>query len=222
MDKFAKIREAVEKVLSCSAHDMDHINRVYNLCMHLAEGEDVDMGVLKAAALLHDIARVKEDNDNTGNTDHAVESSKMAVPILTGLGFPDEMILNIQNCIISHRYRTGIKPESKEAEILFDADKIDTMGALGVARGFIWVGRNNARMYTDIDIEEYIRENLGGERKGRIQDKTKHSIYIEYETKIKHLLDLLHTEKAKEVGKKRLKFFKDFLDRLEKEVNSEL
>ena len=219
--KFLKIKERVEKELSCSAHDIGHVMRVYNLCLRLAEDEDVDLEVLQAAALLHDIARVKEDNDPSGKTDHAILSAEMAVPILKDLGFPDEKIRHIQDCIASHRYRTGDKPETKEAQILFDADKLDSLGAIGIARSFVWVGRNNAKIYTNGDIEEYIRNNLGGDINGRIQDKTKHSPQIEFETKLKFLVDSLYTEKAKETGKERAEFYKKFLDRLEREINGD-
>ncbi len=220
--KFQKIKEAVEKELSCSAHSMDHVMRVYNLALHIAENEDVDLDVLKASTLLHDIARVKEDNDSTGKTDHAILSSEMAVPILKELDFLDEKIKHIQDCIISHRYRTGNKPKTKEAQILFDADKLDTLGAIGIARSFVWIGRNNAKIYTDTNVEKYINENLGGKINGRIQDKTKHSPQIEFEIKLKFLITKLHTEKAKEICKERIEFYKSFLDRLKKEINGEL
>ena len=220
--QFQKIKEIVANELSCSAHQMDHVMRVYGLCLSLAKNEDVDLDVLKAAALLHDIARVKEDNDSSGNTDHAVLGAEMAGPILKRLGFNDEKIKHIQDCIVSHRYRTGNRPETKEAQILFDADKLDTAGAIGVARGFVWVGRNNAKIYTDTDVDEYIKDNLGGEISGRIQDKTKHSQQIEFETKLKFLEDRLHTKKAKEICRERLAYYKSFLDRLEKEIKGEL
>ena len=219
---FQKIRERVEKELSCSAHNMDHIMRVYNLCLRLAENEDVDLDVLKAAALLHDVARVKEDNDPSGDTDHAVLGSQMAVQILQEFGFPEKKINHIRDCIITHRYRTGNEPETKEAQILFDADKLDTLGAIGVARGFVWIGKNNAKIYTNVDIDDYINDNLGGKIHGRIQDKTKHSLQIDFETKLKFLIDRLYTNKAKEIYRERIKFCKMFLDRLEKEVNGEL
>ncbi len=220
--RFQKIKEAVEEKLSCSAHDMSHVMRVYNLCLHLAENEDLDLEVLQAAALLHDIARVKEDNDPSGKTDHAISSAEMAVPILKDLGFPKEKIKHIQDCIASHRYRTGDDPKTKEAQILFDADKLDALGAIGIARSFVWVGRNNAKIYTNADIEEYIKDNLGGDINGRIQDKTKHSPQIEFKTKLKFLTESLHTEKAKEAGKERIEFYKNFLDRLEREINGDL
>ena len=220
--KFQMIKETVEKELSCSAHNMDHVMRVYHLCMHLAKDETLDMEVLQAAALLHDIARVREDNDHTGKTDHALLSAEMAEPILKNLGFSDQKIKHVQDCIVSHRYRTGNTPKTIEAGILFDADKIDVLGAIGVARVFVWVGRNKANIYKKVNIDEYIKENLNGRINGRINDKTKHSPQIEYETKVKFILDKLHTKKGKEYGKERLEYFKNFLDRLEKEVKGEL
>jgi len=220
--KLQKIKKIVEKELSCSAHNMDHVMRVYNLALNLAENEDVDLNILKASVLLHDIARVKEDDDPSGKTDHAILGSKMAAPILEKIGFSGDEIKHIQDCIVSHRYRTGNEPKTKEAQILFDADKLDVLGAIGIARSFVWVGRNNAKIYADVNIEEYIKENLGGKINGRIQDKTKHSPQIEFETKLKFLINKLHTERAKEICKERVEFYKSFLDRLKKEVGGEL
>lgn len=221
---FKKIKGIAEKELSCSAHNMDHVNRVYNLAINLAGNENVDLDVLRASALLHDIARVKEDNDSTGKTDHAVLGAKMAEPILKKLGFSEEKIDHIQECIISHRYRTGNEPKTKEAKILFDADKLDVVGAIGVARSFVWVGRNNAKIYTDddIDLDNYIRNNLNGKINGRVKDKAKHSPQIEFETKLRFLTEKLYTRKAKEICKERLKFFESFLKRLKKEIQGKL
>lgn len=142
----------------------------------------------------------------------------MCVPILEEVNFPVEKIKHVQVCIISHRYRTGYIPQTKEAQILFDADKLDTIGAIGIARSFIWVGRNNAKIYSDVDIEKYVEDNLGGKINGRIQDKTKHSPQIEYKTKLKYLAEKLHTDKAKEICKKRTEYFENFLKRLEQEI----
>jgi len=221
-EKFQKIKEAVEKELSCSAHSMDHIMRVYNLCLHFAENENINLDVLKASALLHDIAKAKEYNDSTGNIDHAIIGAKMALPILQNLGFFEEKIKHIQDCIISHRYKTDNQPRTKEAQILFDADKLDTLGAIGIARAFAWVGKNNANIYKKTNVEEYIKENLDGKINGRIQNPTKHSPQIEFETKTKFLGEKLYTEKGKELFKERFDFYKNFLDRLEKEIKGEI
>ncbi len=197
MSRFQKIKEIVAKELSCSAHDMEHVLRVYNLALRLAEGDDIDKDVLRAAALLHDIARVKEDKDSSGKTDHAVLGAKMAGPILRKLDFSEKQVRHVQECIVSHRYRTGCRAKSREAQILFDADKLDALGAIGVARSFVWVGKNKAKIYNDVDIKKYIEENLGGE------------------------INRLYTEKAGEMARKRLAFFKEFLERLEKEIAGE-
>ena len=175
--KIEKIKEIVKKELaSCPAHNFDHVIRVYNLALHLAENENVDLDVIKAAVLLHDIGEKKELDDPTGKTDHAIEGAKMAKPILNNLGYSKDKIKHIQDCIISHRYRTENKPQTKEAKIVFDADKLETVGAIGIARAFVWTGKNNAHIYKKVDIDKYAKENLGGKINGRIQDKTKHSL----------------------------------------------
>ncbi len=220
-DKFKKIKSEVEKELVCSAHNMDHVMRVYNLCIVLAENEDVDIEVIKAAALLHDIGRAQEDADHSGNTDHAILSSEMALPILKNLEFPEDKINLICECIIQHRYRSGNQPDTLEAKILFDADKLDTLGAIGIARSFGWVGRNNAKIYLKVPLDDYINENLGGKINGRIQDKTKHSPQIEFETKLKFIGERLYTDKAKTMCDERLQFYEDFLKRLEREIKGE-
>jgi uncharacterized protein len=212
-----------EELKECSAHNFDHVMRVYNMAVHLAEGESVDLEIIKTAALLHDIGSKKEMDDPTGKTDHALEGAKMARPILEKLGFSADKINHICDCIVSHRYKTENKPETLEAKILFDADKLDAIGAIGLARAFVWIGRNRGHIYKKADnLDNYIKENLGGKIKGRIQDKTKHSPQIEFETKTKFLAGKLYTKKAKKIGKERTEYFRKFLDRLEKEVKGEI
>jgi uncharacterized protein len=225
---FQKIKEIVEKELNQekdSAHDIDHIMRVYNLAMTIAKTENnVDMDVLRAGVLLHDIGGAKESGDPSGQTDHAIIGAKMAKPILEKFGMASDKIKHIQECILSHRYRTNNKPESIEAKIVYDADKLETVGAIGIARAFSWIGKHRAKIHKKVDsIKEYAKENLTeGMINGRIMDKSKHSIYINYETKDKFLLENLYTESAKKIGKERLTYYKEFLDRLDKEVIGEL
>jgi uncharacterized protein len=202
---------------------MDHIERVYNLSMHLAQEEDTDIWVLGAAALLHDVARHKEDADQTGKTDHAIEGAERAGQILTDVGFPKEKIAHVQECIRTHRSRTDRVPSSIEAKILFDADKIDSIGAIGVARSYMWIQKNNAKMYDKRNWVEYAEENLfGGKLNGRIMDKTKHSLQADFETKGKFLPEKMHTKKGKEIAKQRIEYMRCFLERLEKEVLGEV
>ncbi len=222
--KFDKLEEKIKKIVKkeleyCPAHNFDHVTRVYNLAVHLAEEENVDLEIIKLGALLHDIAGRKELNDSSGNTDHAVEGAKMAKLILKDLKYPDEKIKHIENCIVSHRYRTNSKPKTQEAKIIFDADKLETTGAIGIARAFVWVGRNNAHIYRKIDTKKYAKENLSGSLNGRIQDKTKHSPQLNWETKDKYILNYLYTDKAKKIAKKRIIFTTKFLEKLENEIN---
>lgn len=219
-NKIKEIEKIVKKELSCSAHNLDHVYRVYNLSLTLAKGIKVDQEVLKAAVLLHDIARVREDNDNTGKTDHAMLGAEMAEKILLKLSFPSDKIEHIKDCIRTHRYRADNKPKTLEAKILFDADKLDAIGAIGVSRAFVWVGSNQANIYNDIDLKEYIKKNI--DKSGRIKCKNQHSANIEFETKLKYIVKKLYTKKGKEIGKERIKYLKDFFKRLEKEIKGKI
>lgn len=216
---FEKIKKIAEKEIACSAHKMDHIERVYNLCLYLAKKEKVDFDVLRIAAILHDIGGAKEIADPSGKTDHAIEGAKMAKPILQKLGFSEDKIKHIQECIISHRYKTDNKPRTIEAKILFDADKLDGIGAIGVARNYIWIGTNKARMYEKVNLKKYIKTNLyGGKINGRIKDKTTHNPYIEFELKSKRIPAKLYTKEAKKIGRERVQYMKSFFERMEKEI----
>lgn len=227
-EKFQTIKKIVEAELNHdidSAHDIDHIMRVYNLALTIAKSEqNVDLDILQAAVLLHDIGGAREANDPSGQTDHAIIGAEMAKPILEELGYSESQIKHVQQCIISHRYRTDNKPESIEARILHDADKLETVGAIGIARSFAWVGKYKAKIFKKVeDIIKYAEENLmNGKVNGRIIDKSKHSVHINYETKDKFLLDNLYTETSKKIGEERLAYYKGFLDRMEKEANGEL
>lgn len=216
--RYEEIQKIVEDELSCSAHNMDHIMRVYNLCMYIAKNEkNVNMNILIPAVLLHDIARSKEDEDVSGVIDHAVLGSEMAGKILRKLEFNDDEIENIKHCILSHRYRSGNEPKLIEAKILFDADKLDAIGAMGISRCFMLAGQYGERIYRDISIEEYKKSNIT--KNGRIKDMSKHSPNIEYEIKLKKIKNRLYTETAKKLAKNRMDYMEEFFTRLKNEVN---
>lgn len=90
---------------------------------------------------MHDIARVKESRDKTGEIDHAVLGSKLAEEILINLDYEKGKIEGIKHCIIAHRFRSGNEPQTLEAKILFDADKLDVIGSVGIARSFMLAGQ---------------------------------------------------------------------------------
>lgn len=211
-----KIIEIVKGKLTCSAHNLDHVFRVYNLCLLLSKDEkDVDLEVLIPAALLHDIARVEESEDKTGKIDHAVSGSRMAKIILRDLGYEEDQIDKIRHCIITHRFRTGNEPKTIEAKILFDADKLDALGACGIARTFTLSGQFGQRLISEPD-DNSLASNTG--ENGRIKDVSKHTPFDEYEVKFKKIPGKLYTEKAKEIGERRLEFMKEYFDRLSREI----
>lgn len=215
--KVDRIKEIVEKELSCSAHKLDHVMRVHNMCIFLSKYEEnVDLDVLVPAALLHDIARVIESKNMTGEIDHAILGSKMAEDILKNLNYEDEKIEKIKHCIITHRYRSGNEPKTIEAKILFDADKLDVIGAIGLARTFMIAGQFGQSLSKNNMINDYLATNTC--ENGRLKDVSRHSPFIEYEVKFKKIPEKLYTKKAKEIGKNRLKFMNDFFKRLELET----
>jgi len=218
IDKVFKFAEKFFLKNKEAEHGMDHVMRVYNMAIRLAEGEKVDLEVVKIATILHDIGKGRESKDHTRKTDHAIESTKIAKPFLIKLKLDDKKINHILDCIISHRHRTDSKPKTLEAKIVYDADKLDSIGAVGVARAYAWTGRNNCYIYRKVNIKEYIQENMGGNVKGKIIDKTKHSHQIEWEIKNKHAAKFMYTKKAKEIARKRIEYHKGFLLKLEREV----
>jgi len=174
--------------------------------------ENVDMEVLIPAVLLHDIARVKESKDKTGEIDHAILGSEMAEEILRNLEYEEDKIEKIKHCIITHRFRTDNRPKTIEAKILFDADKLDALGSIGIARCFMLAGQFGQSLSVKKQVDTNTSEN------GRLKDVSKHSPFIEYEVKFKKIPEKLHTKKAKEIGIERLKFMDDFFKRLDLEI----
>jgi len=221
-EKYTRIFEIVKKELedASSAHDMSHVVRVYNMCLYLAKYEHgVDLDILKTAALLHDIARVKESRD----VDHTILGADISDKILRELAYPEGKIELVKHCIMTHRFRGGIEPRTKEAKILSDADKLDVIGAIGVARSFILAGEYGQKIYSEKPIDEYVSENLvGGKPNGRIKDPSKHTPNLEFETKFRFIPSRLYTQKAKEIAEQRLEFMKQFFERLKREIGGEL
>lgn len=216
-EKHKKIIEVVKNKLTCSAHNLDHVFRVYNLCLLISKYEkDVDSEILIPAALLHDIARVEESNDKTGEIDHAVLGSKIAEGILRKLEYEDDKIEKIKHCIVTHRFRTGNIPKTIEAKILFDSDKLDVIGASGIARTFMLAGQFGQRLNWEESLDNYLENNTV--ENGRLKDVSKHTPFIEYEIKFKKVPSKLYTAKAKEIGQKRIEFMKEYFNRLKSEI----
>jgi len=215
-ERLRKVISFVEEELSDPIHGIDHVMRVYRLCLELAKHEEgVNMEVLTLAALLHDIAREREFETTTGEVDHAALGAEVAEEVLRELGYPEETVEEVKHCIIAHRFRSQVKPRTIEAKILSDADKLDVIGAIGIARCFMLAGRMGQRIWSDVPLEEYVRENIVI---GRIKEWDKHAPNLEFELKLKHIPDVLYTERAKEIARKRMEFMEEFFRRLKEEL----
>jgi uncharacterized protein len=227
--KYQRLKTIVEKEMkgASPAHDIDHVMRVYNLCLKLARHyPSVDLEVLKTAALLHDVARLREDKNGHSHSlrvDHAVLGAEMSSAILKKLGYSDERIDQVTHCIRVHRFRGENQPFTMEAKILSDADKLDVLGATGIARSFTIGGECGQRIYSSIPLDEYVKKNfVGGKVNGRIIDPSEHSPNLEFETKFKRVPEKLYTGEARKIARQRFGFMEQFFDRLKKEIAGEL
>jgi uncharacterized protein len=227
--KYQRLKTIVEKEMkgASPAHDIDHVMRVYNLCLKLARHyPSVDLEVLKTAALLHDVARLREDKNGHSHSlrvDHAVLGAEMSSAILKKLGYSDERIEQVTHCIRVHRFRGENQPFTMEAKILSDADKLDVLGATGIARSFTIGGECGQRIYSDLPLDEYVKKNfVGGKVNGRIIDPSEHSPNLEFETKFKRVPEKLYTGEARKIARQRFGFMEQFFDRLKKEIAGEL
>ena len=116
-------------------HGFDHVLRVYRLAERIALREGADMEIVRAAALLHDAEGSATAGGDEGRLEHHQASAEFARQILQAEGWPAERILQVEHCIRAHRFRDeSEQPQTIEAKVLFDADKLDVIGAIGIAR----------------------------------------------------------------------------------------
>ncbi len=139
MELIEKTREFVSSVLEGepSSHDMGHIHRVESLCLEIQREEGGDPCILQLAALLHDVGVIREHEEGG---DHAVYSAEIASEFLGKAGLGKETIEAVAGCILTHRFSGGVVPETLEARILQDADRLDALGAVGIFRAVFSMG----------------------------------------------------------------------------------
>jgi uncharacterized protein len=207
----------VERELETGPHDMHHVRRVYGLSLQLGLAlKNVNLDVLLPAAILHDIARKKEDELRPQPFDHAEEGAKMAYEVLQANRL-DEFRDEICYCIRAHRYRGPLIPSTLEAQVLSDADKLDGVGAVGIARTFMWSGKVGAPLYSNVDIEDYKRMNL--DENGRFIKEELHASNLEYELKLKRIGERLFTDQARAIFDQRIRFMNLFFETLKGELD---
>jgi uncharacterized protein len=209
MDKeiFQKIRKLSQKYFKHTHHCKFHTERVWLLAKKIGENEKADLVVITAAALLHDIARSLEDENKID--DHAVEGAKIAREILKKSKFYPEKINDVLHCIKVHRYSKALEPESLEAKIIQDADRLDMIGAIGIARVFSKAGALNNPIHDPSIPPKQKYDGISLTAVNHIYEKLLKS------------KNKFHTNSAKKISKKRYEFVKKFLNIFLKECIGE-
>jgi uncharacterized protein len=168
------------------AHGDDHVLRVLEIAKYIAAKEGADIEIVSKAALLHDSCRDEEN--------HALKAADFARKVLREEGYEEEFIEAVAHAIEAHSFSGKMEPRTLEARVLSDADKLDAIGAIGVARAFI----------------------VAGEKGRSIEETLKH-----FEEKLLKLKDLLYTETAKKLAERRHEFLKRFYEEIKRELEFE-
>lgn len=192
-------------------HDWFHIERVYNNAMLIAKGEECDLEVVQLGALLHDIADSKfHDGDET-------VGPSMAWQFLAAQNVPEETIIHVVNIIENISFKGGnheMKFHSMELDIVQDADRLDALGAIGIARTFNYGGFKNRTLYDPV-----IAPNLTM-TKEEYKASTAPTLNHFYE-KLLLLKDRMNTPTGKTIAEGRHQYMVDFLTQFHAEWRGE-
>jgi uncharacterized protein len=192
-------------------HGLDHVLRVRELALRLGRELGADLEILHAAALLHDAAGAHPGEGERAN--HQEASASRAREVLEREGWEEARIQAVLHCIRSHRFRSQEAPASLEARVLFDADKLDVMGAFGVARTIGFALQSGQPIFAE-PSDRFLER--GEEERGE-----PHSAYHEYLFKLRRVRERLHTEPARRVGERRHAALTAFFDQLAAEARGE-
>lgn len=192
------MQETIEQIIAyvqtvfeeSGSHGFDHTLRVTRLSERLAQEEGADLRVVLPAALLHDIGRPLEEEQGIA---HEQAGAVIAEEFLSSIEYDRTLIPKVVHAIRTHRYRSTNRPETLEAMVLSDADKLDAMGAVGIARTFM----------------------QAGERRGTMADATDHIT-----EKLLKLKGRMYTRSARELAEGRHAVLSDFLSTFDAELQN--
>ncbi len=194
-------------------HDFDHILRVYHTAERLGPPAGADMEILRAAVLLHDAEGAAPGG--RGRKQHHLASAEFAERVLSAEGWPPERIAAVLHCIRAHRFRgTGEAPQTPEAQVLFDADKLDVLGAVGVARVVAYAALNGQPFFA--------RPSEGFLAGGEKEPGEPHSAYHEFLFKLRRVQERMFTPQGRALAEERTAYLAEYFARLEREINGEI
>lgn len=207
----AEVRETARSYFSdelSPAHDWHHVQRVESLAERLLESyPDADEVTVRLAVLLHDIGRALEERGEID--DHASWGAREAESILADRGVPRDRVDAVRHAIRVHRYSNDLEPEHLEAEIVCDADNLDALGAVGVARCFTFGGELGTPLH-DPDLPPDEDDTTAGA-----------TSYNHFHKKILDLPDRMYTEAGAEIAADRAAYVRQFLERFDRETAGE-
>jgi len=193
-----------------AVHGFEHIERVYRLCLKIGPPEGADMEIMLAAALLHDASGSHPEEGN--RKDHHLRSAEFAEAILLDEDWEPGRIHAVQHCIRAHRFRKDESPQTIEAKVLFDADKLDVIGAIGVTRALAYAFQVQQPVFAD-PSKEFMKS-------GNKEAGEPHSAYHEYVFKLKKISETLITETAKKIAEHRQIYLNGFFEELADEMKN--
>ena len=201
-------------------HGFDHVLRVYHMAERLALAEGADLEIVRAAVLLHDAQPtaevLSEELSGPGElrSNHHLTSAAFAGQVLREEGWADKRIAAVQHCIRAHRFRDDSEqPQTLEAMILFDADKLDAIGAIGAARAVAYAARAGQPAYAE-PSEQFLASGTG-------QPGEAHSTYHEHLFKLRKVKDRLFTPAARAIAEQRHNFLEAYFAKLSSEFHGE-
>ncbi len=200
------IKNEIKEIMdNDSAHDFEHVMRVYKNAQKMCKKEKANEKLVLSAVLLHDIVSHPKSDKRSKNS--SMESAKKSKPILEKYGFSKEEIIIISDAIRDHSFSQNKIPGTLEGKILQDADRLDALGAIGIARVFA-TGGSLKRPFYNID-DPFC--------KTRIPDDKIWTIDHFYQKLLK-LESLMNTKSGKTEAKKRTTVLKEFLNQLNQEL----
>jgi len=195
------------------SHDFSHVERVYMLAERIATAEHADLFIVRVSALLHDIGRAEEAR-NGGGDRHEELSVEMSRPFLEEMRVSPERMDAILHAIAAHRHRKDNKPRTLEARCLYDADKLDSLGAVGIARSYLWLGEHGRSVY----YPEGTYAHIDPKNNSPEVDSTQREWHI----KLRHLKDHMYTETGRAIAIERHERMARIIGEIEKEVKGEI
>lgn len=207
--EYKKIEAYMLACMADSAHDREHVYRVLYTALQIAACEEqADRDVLIAACLLHDIGRREQFRDP--KVCHARAGAAKARKFLLENGFAADFADRVAGCIRVHRFRSEDPPQTIEEKILFDADKLDAAGAVGIARSLIYTGQMGEPLYS-LNAEGLVSDGAGD---------TQPSFFREYKFKLEGLYTKFYTQKGRAMALERKQAAAEFYESVCREAQS--